>query len=250
MGMTLGIISGALAAGSTFLSSQAANQRQAAQASYMESQARVARSQGESELARGRAEAEAIDRRKSRIHGQFNETQGRNRAMLGAGNVDMTSGSAARVAEGNINAFAADLGENQYQKLMKLWEAMENRKVAAYQADVMSSQASWLQRTNGNIGTSILSSALAGASGFASGYTLGGGSLAKLFGIGDSATAATGAATTATGAATTTATATGTAAATGPAATATTTGRATGVATSAQDQEFLKLFRAALGFGK
>lgn len=183
MGMTLGIISGALAAGSTFLQAQAASQRQAAQAGYMESQAAAARKQADIELARGHAEAEAIDRRKSEIHRQFNELQGHNRVVLGAGNVDMSSGSAAKVAEGNINSFANDMAENQYQKALKLWEAQENKKAMNYQADVLDSQASYLNRTNGNMGTSLLSAALSGGMGFASGYTAGGGSLAKLFGF-------------------------------------------------------------------
>lgn len=179
--VALGLGMAALSGISTFAGEQQNSARQRAQASALHAQADIARQQGELAEQKGRIEAQTIDRRKSDIRRRFNEQQGHNRSLLAAGNVDMTSGSALDVSTGNINRFAEDMGENAWQKALSQWETAQQAKSARYQADVYDAQGSYLKRTAGNLGTSLLSAAISGGSGFLSGYAMGGGSLSGLW---------------------------------------------------------------------
>lgn len=182
--MIFGIISAALSAFSSFSSaqSQAASQRN--QAAVLEAQARVSRQNAAAQEAAKNAEASAQEREKTRLRRQFNEIQGSNAARLGAGNVDMTSGSAADAAEGNINNFAADMGDNAYAVALKKWEALESRRMGEERANIQEANASFLKKTSGNVFTSLLMGGIGGAQGFAQGYSMAGGKLGSLFDFG------------------------------------------------------------------
>lgn len=185
--MIFGIISGALAAMSAFGGSMAQGGSQRMQAAAMRSQAEASRRNADIALERSRAEALEQDRQKSRLRREFGNVMADNRVSLAAGNVDMSSGSAMDVANGNINNFAADLADNSYARAMRLWEGRQQHKNLNWQADVQDANASYLRRTAANMGTSLLSAGLAGAGGFAGGYTMAGGSLSNLFGSGGAA---------------------------------------------------------------
>lgn len=166
--MTIGMLMGGLGAASTVAGSIGQNQQARAQARSLEAQARSARIQGE-------AEAAKIDRQKIQMRRQYEDTQGRNRSLLAAGNVDMSSGSAARTEAGNISRFAADIGDNAYARAMKLWETKASE-------ETMKAQASNVRKSAPGVLGTLLNAAISGAGGFASGYSMAGGSLRGLFG--------------------------------------------------------------------
>ena len=157
-------------AGITKLTTFAHMERQRAeqlqQASDMEDRADLMRRQGRNAAEIGEREAYKLDSQKSALRRQYNEVQGHNRASLGAGNVDMASGSAALVSEGNANRFSAEMGENAYNVAMKRWETEEQKRMTDYQAAQFDAQSSYLKRTAGNLLTSWLMSDMAGASAF------------------------------------------------------------------------------------
>lgn len=187
MGMTTGLLLGGLSAATSLVGGLARSQQQRAQAEAQKTQAAEYRRQAELAGQRGEIEAQNIERRKIKLRREFNEIQSRNRSLLAAGNVDMASGSALDLSLGNIDRFAADLGDNAYEKALKQWESRENSRILDWQARQAEAQASYLNRTAGNLGTSLLDAGIAGASGFLSGYTFGGGKLADLWKGGQSA---------------------------------------------------------------
>lgn len=186
LAMTAGLILGGLSAFGAFSQSMREGARQRQQAAMLEAQARLERSQAETERQRGLAEEREISSRREEMRRAFRDLQGRNRSLLAAGYTDMYSGSAAQVSEGNIASFAADMGENAYDRAMARWQAAETVKRHNYQAAAHEANASFLQKTAANLGTSLLSAAFAGAGGFTQGYTMAGGSLKNLFSSGKS----------------------------------------------------------------
>lgn len=181
MGFGLGM--GALSLFSGLAGAEKARSGQLAQAAQARSQAGLIRAQAAADKESGEREAYELDKRKRELRREFKETMGGNRSRLGAGNVDMASGSALDVAEGNIARFAADMGDNAYAKALKLWETDTRERAAKYQAAAREADADYLSQTAGNIGASILTGLIGGAGGFASGYSMAGGSLKSLFGV-------------------------------------------------------------------
>lgn len=179
----IGLALGGLSALTSFAGAERSRDSQLAQASQARSQADAIRAQAATDRAQAEAEARDIDRRKIQLRREFAEKQSRNRALLGAGNVDTASGSALDVAYGNIDALASDLGDNAYQRALKIWEGKTREQNLNYQARTQDANASWLTQSAGNIGTSILTGAISGAGGFAQGYSLAGGSLKSLFAL-------------------------------------------------------------------
>ena len=169
--LTIGLVSGGLSALSSLGSGMAQSNQQRQQAKAMEVQAANTRAQAEMERQRGQIE--------SRLTKEYQQEQARNRVNLGAGNIDMTSGSALKIQEGNADAYAADVGENEYQRLLRINETNNNFRTAQWQADQYDANASYLKKTAGNLGTNLLTAALAGT---ASGLTSYIGAGGKLFG--------------------------------------------------------------------
>lgn len=180
--MIFGLISGALTAFQAFAASQGQIAQARNQARVMRANAEMTRQNAEREAEAARLEAQELDRRKGRLRSEFERTQAGNRIALGAGNVDMASGSALDVSLGNIDNFAADMGDNAYAVAMRKWEADERERLGRQQAHVMEENASWLSRSSGNPLSSLLSAGISGLGGFTQGYTISGGSLRKLFG--------------------------------------------------------------------
>lgn len=180
--MIFGLISGALTAFQAFGAAQRQSAMARNQARVMEANAQITRQNAALEAEQTRAQAQAQDREKARLRREYNALQARNRISLGAGNVDMQSGSALDVELGNIQNFASDMGDNAYAVAMKKWEANERQRIGNQQAHIMEENASWLRQSSGNWATSLLTAGIAGAGGFTKGYTIAGGSLKNLFG--------------------------------------------------------------------
>lgn len=181
--MSIGLIMGGLNAAGSLLQASRQNAELNAQAANAEQQARNYELMAKETADKGRVEAAQIDAQKSRLRRAYNETQGRNRSLLAAGNVDMTSGSAADSESGNVEMFAADMGDNAYNRILKEWETANNKARLEASAGAYHDQASSLRsQASGSWLPSLLNTAISGASGFASGYSLAGGSLKSLFG--------------------------------------------------------------------
>ena len=178
----LGLTIGGLTAAGSLASSQAQAAQQKAQADALQAQSSAARQQADMQRRKGEIEAQEYDRQRSLLRRQFEETQGRNRSLLAAGNVDMSSGSALNVSMGNIERFASDVGENAYQKALSLWSSEQQAKNLDWQADIYNAQSSYLNKTAGNLGTSLLTAGLSGLTSGLGTYTMAGGSLSSLFG--------------------------------------------------------------------
>lgn len=186
----LALTVGGLSAVGSLASSQTQAAQQRAQASALEAQASASRQQAEIQRQKGEIEAQNYDRQKSQLRRQFEDTQGQNRSLLAAGNVDMASGSARDVSLGNIERFAVDVGENAYQKALSLWGSEQQAKTLDFQANVYDAQSSYLNKTAGNLGTSLLTAGLSGLTSGLGVYSLAGGSLSDLFGSSSAGAAA------------------------------------------------------------
>ena len=170
MGMWAAIGTAALATVAGVISSENERANANAQADALEAQALTTRRQAELQAQKGELEARNIDRQKAKLRREFEAQQGHNRSLLAAGNIDMSSGSAADVAEGNILHFGQEMGENAYDVALKRWETNEQVKAMNYQADVYDAQASYISSSAGSFGTSLLKGALQGAITFGSMY--------------------------------------------------------------------------------
>lgn len=178
----LALTAGGLTAANTFAASRQQAAQQKAQGKALQAQADVARQQAEMTAEKGRIEAEAFDRQKSELRREYEAVQGRNRSLLAAGNVDMSSGSAQDVSLGNIDRFAADVGENAYQKALKGWETAQEVKNLNYQAASLDAQGGYLKKSAGNLGSSLLTAGLSGITSGLGMYGMAGGRLSSLFG--------------------------------------------------------------------
>ena len=170
MGMWAAIGTAALATVAGVISSENERANANAQADALEAQALTTRRQAELQAQKGELEARNIDRQKAKLRREFEAQQGHNRSLLAAGNIDMSSGSAADVAEGNILHFGQEMGENAYDVALKRWETNEQVKAMNYQADVYDAQSSYIASSAGSFGTSLLKGALQGAMTFGTMY--------------------------------------------------------------------------------
>ncbi len=189
----LALTMGGLTAANSFAASRQQAAQQKAQAGALRAQADATRRQAALAARAGRIEAENLDRQQSALRREFEEAQGRNRSLLAAGNVDMSSGSALDVSLGNIERFAADVGENRYQKALREWETAQEVKNLEYQAATQEAQGSYLKKSAGNLGASLLTAGLAGLTSGLGMYSMAGGSFSGLSASGKAAgDAATG----------------------------------------------------------
>lgn len=175
--LTAGLLMGGIGAASSFMGSMGNSANQRMQAATMEANAEQMRNQAKLIEAEGQIRNREVDKQRHELGRQYRHQQAANNVSLGVGNVDAASGSAMQVAEGNATSFAYDTGENYFQRRLNDWETGERAKQARFQADSLDSQSSYLKQTAGNIGSSLLTAGLSGASGFLSGYTMAGGKL-------------------------------------------------------------------------
>lgn len=178
---TIGLVMGGLNAVSSLSQASHQHANSQAQADAARAQAKMYQQQARQAEDVGRAEAQAQEEQKSKLRRQYQDTMSRNKSLLAAGNVDSSSGSALQTAEGNIEQFAQDMGDNAYSVAMKEWETRENSKRLKASAQTQKDMASAYQSQANNWFPSLLNTAISGASGFASGYSMAGGSLKNLW---------------------------------------------------------------------
>lgn len=163
--VAVGIGLGVLSAAGNYMSQSA---QAASQKSQLEYQAAVAQNEANLERQKGLVEQENLDREERAMREEFAEQQGYNINMLSAGNLDITSGSASDVLEGNIGKFANDIAWQKYQQEVSQWETDQRIKS-------LEGQSSYLHNTASQLGPSLLSSAMTGVSAGLSGYKMAGG---------------------------------------------------------------------------
>ena len=171
MGQYAPIMGAAMSAMSSFAQSRVQASQARAQAASLEAQGDMLRKQASLVQQRGEIEARAIDRRKLELRRAFQDLQGRNRANLGAGYVDLVSGSPLEVSTGNIQRFADDMGENAYAVALKRWETQQQVNAMNYQADMYDEQSSFMDRSANNLIGSLMG---AGMSAFGTYAAMGG----------------------------------------------------------------------------
>ena len=142
--------------------------------------------QAKIELQKGEIAKSAVDRERDIIRRNYEAEAGRNRSMLATGNVDLSSGSASDSLLGNAMLFSEDYGANRYNHAVANWEAGEQARQASFKASqfesqsaTLKTQSSWLRKSAGGIGNSLLAGGLGGATGFLNGYTASGGTIFK-----------------------------------------------------------------------
>ena len=176
MGATsLAVVVGSLAALSSLSQTNAANAQAKYQQSQAEANAAAARNQATITAQKGRIEAENIDREKQALTRQYADAQSGAVANLGALGVDMSSGSAANVLQGNANTYAADVGDNRYQKSISQWVTNENVKAQEANAANYDSAASYYGSTVKNLGQSLLTAGVSGLTSGMGAYSMAGG---------------------------------------------------------------------------
>jgi hypothetical protein len=152
-----------------------ANRKQKEYEAQIERNNAIAKQQ-QAELTRKKTEvaARAKGEDEKKLKREYTAAAGTNRSLLAAGNVDLTTGSALDLLEGNFNRFADDMGELEYEKALTNWEGRREAQLQNWEADVHSSNASYLEKSAGSIGTSLLSAGFSGLSTYASGKLLSG----------------------------------------------------------------------------
>ena len=168
MGMAMigAIASSAIATVTGFMGAEQQRTHQLAQASQLDAQAKATYQRANQAREVSEIEARKIERQKNALRRQYDAIRGRNAVNLAAGYVDATSGSAMDVAETNAWRFADDMAETSYAAALKRWEGVENQKALQFQAQQYDAQSSYLEKTSGNLLTSLLSASFEGARGF------------------------------------------------------------------------------------
>ncbi len=171
----LAIISAVIGAVSAFSQMEAQRRQQEYQAKVAKANALA--SQQQAVLVRKKTEVaqRAVDEQKKDVKRKYVSAAGTNRSLLAAANVDLTSGSALDLLEGNYNRFADDMGELEYDKDLKGWEGEREAQLLEFEADKEISNASFLESAAGSTGDSLLGAGLSGAGSFASTYASSGG---------------------------------------------------------------------------
>ena len=173
--MTLALAAGGLSALSAAANVSSQNRQAKYQAELAGAQADAARNQAKVTAEQGRIEAENLDREKSALTRQYADLQAGNAAAFGALGVDMSSGSALDIMEGNVSRYAQNVGENRYQKAVSEWATRQNVNAALTGAKNYDSQASYYRSTVQGLGSTLLTAGLSGLTSGLGAYAMAGG---------------------------------------------------------------------------
>ena len=153
---------GLISAIQTFSSMEASRRNAEYQAKVAEANSSAMRAQADITRKQTEIAQQAKSDEQLKLKHEYNEAAGTNTSLLAAGNVDTTSGSALDLLEGNANRFADDMGKMEFDKAMIGWTGRRQEQLQKWQADVYSSQASYLKSTAGSTFGSLLSAGLSG----------------------------------------------------------------------------------------
>lgn len=191
--IAFGVTSALLAGAGGFYQAEQGRQQQQYQASMMEYQAQVNEAnaaemanQAKLEGQKTQIEQQRVDEERNKLRKAYEANAGRNRATIAGLGVDMASGSALDSLMGDAQAFGQDMGTNRFNFAMAAWEGKERERQIRFQEEQFKAQAqadrassSWLKKTSGNLGNSLLTGFLSGASAGLGSYAGAGGFATK-----------------------------------------------------------------------
>ncbi len=166
----IGLTLGGLSAANSFAQAENARKNQlfaaqslAQQAALAERQALVAKRQGEAEKAE-------LETKKTAQHARYKTKQAENQALLAASGVDAATGSAQDLLFGTSAVYAAEAGENAWQRALSGWLTDEKVQEKRYNAQNLLAQSAWKQKTASSLGNSLLTATKSGISNTLYGY--------------------------------------------------------------------------------
>jgi hypothetical protein len=171
------VLVGLLTAVSQFQQMESNRRQQEYEASVANANAAAMQQQAELTKKRTGIARQAADREAHKAKREYYKAAGTNTSLLAAGNVDISSGSALALLEGNANRFADDMGEMEYQKDLDAYVGGYQAATEEWRADLLTSNASYLEQTAGSVGDSLLMSSISGISVGLGSYVGGGGKL-------------------------------------------------------------------------
>lgn len=149
---------------SSYFSSKAAKAQAKAKARVGAANASMLRSQKVTQDIANRQAMEALAQQRSAVTDAYRAQQGANIAGAGAANVDISSGSAAQVLEGNADRYARDMAFSRYTEAIQMWQGESALSMLEAQAkgyDITSSAqrsiANMIDPLGNAIGTGLMS---------------------------------------------------------------------------------------------
>lgn len=170
------IIAGITAIGAFASSEQQRVQRQQ-QANQLEAQAAQLNADMQTRQANAEIEQANLDLNAREMRRRYNQEYGNNINLLGAGNVDISSGSALSLLEGNALSFASDIENNKYQRALASWSAKNDINAMRTQQENLYETADWYSRSSSSMLPSIMNGLLLGGLSFGSNYLAMGGKM-------------------------------------------------------------------------
>ena len=107
---------------SSYFSSSAQRAQARAQARVGAANASMLRSQKVTQDIANRQALDALAQQRNAVTDAYRSQQGANIAGAGAANVDISSGSAAKVLEGNASRYAQDVARSRYTEAIQQWQ--------------------------------------------------------------------------------------------------------------------------------
>lgn len=148
----------------SYFNSKAAKAQAKAKARVGAANASMLRSQKVTQDIANRQALDALAQQRNAVTAAYRGQQGENIAGAGAANVDISSGSAARILEGNANRYAQDMARSRYAEAIQMWQGESALSMLEAQArgyDITSSAqrsiANMIDPLGNAIGSSLMS---------------------------------------------------------------------------------------------
>lgn len=157
-------ITGLMEGVGSYFSSKAAKAQAKAKARVGAANASMLRSQKVTQDIANRQALDALAQQRNAVTAAYRDQQGANIAGAGAANVDISSGSAARILEGNADRYAQDMARSRYSEAIQMWQGESALSMLEAQArgyDITSSAqrsiANMIDPLGNAIGTGLMS---------------------------------------------------------------------------------------------
>ena len=158
------VFSGLTEGVSSYFTSKAAKAQAKAKARVSAANASMLRSQKVTQDIANRQALDQLAQQRNAITAAYQGQQGANIAGAGAANVDISSGSAAKVLEGNADRYAQDMARSRYAEAIQMWQGESALSMLEAQAkgyDITSSAqrsiANMIDPLGNAIGTGLMS---------------------------------------------------------------------------------------------
>jgi hypothetical protein len=148
----------------SYFAADAAKAQAKAKARVGAANASMLRSQKVTQDIANRQALDALAQQRNAVTDAYRAQQGANIAGAGAANVDISSGSAAQILEGNANRYAQDMARSRYAEAIQQWQGESALSMLEAQAkgyDITSSAqrsiANMIDPLGNAIGSSLMS---------------------------------------------------------------------------------------------